>query len=407
MKRTLLGLAAAALGVVALSGLGGTADVAAAPSTITVRAGDGESGYAVNQFLPGTVTVEVGSTISWEFPWYEPHIVALADRAEFGDLEPAVPPSESGVTFDGSPVTAQNAIYSDTIFGDPDDPPTWDVTFTKAGSYNYFCPIHPFMDGTVVVVAAGAAGIDTQAAVDDRGDDQYDEAIGDLKALRATIAGTPVAVTTRPDGSREYTLIIGASTPAGDDVMQFIPTTQTIKVGDSIKWVTSTPTPHTVTFGQITPPPGPDFDPFELPPTKPADSYDGTGFFNSGILAASPPGAPAAPPEQTQFTLDFSKAGSFQYYCILHADQDMVGTIVVEAQAPSPTPTATATPTQPPATPTAAPATPTPTRPAPGAPNTGSGLGEDGGSAWLPLAGVVLLAAGAATVTAFATRRSR
>lgn len=398
MKRALLGLAALTLGAASLMGLGRADGVSAAPGTIKVDAGDGEVGYAVNAFLPGTVTVEVGSTVSWQFPWYEPHIIALASRADFGDIEPTAPPSASGATFDGSAVTPANAVYSDIIFGDPANPPTWDVKFTKAGSYDYFCPIHPFMDAKVVVVAAGATGIDTQATADARAKTEYTTAITALKALASSMSAKPVAVTPKAGGGNMYTLAIGGSTQAGNDVMQFIPSSQTIKVGDSIEWVSASPSPHTVTFGDITPPPGPDFDPFALPMSKPTESYAGTGFFNSGILAGTPPGAPADPNQPSTFELSFSKAGTYDYYCILHADQGMVGKVIVEAaQVVTPTPTATTAPATPTATQTTAP------RP----PSTGTGVDTDSGMPlWLPVLGLVILVAGASSGV-FAVRRAR
>jgi plastocyanin len=70
-------------------------------------------------FSPATVTVAVGSTVTWTNSDEEPHTV----------VAPGTPLKSSGL--------GTGAKYS--------------YTFTKPGSYPYFCSIHPFMRGTVVV----------------------------------------------------------------------------------------------------------------------------------------------------------------------------------------------------------------------------------------------------------------
>ena len=408
-----------AIMLIGITSLGRTENVSAAPSTIKVKAGSGEVGYAVDAFLPGTVTVETGSTVSWQFTWYEPHTIAIAPRALASGPEPTLPPATSPATYDGTPVTIANVIYTDLIFGMPTGTaPSFDVKFTKAGTYDYLCTIHPFMNGKVVVVDSGTS--DTQATADARGTAEGATALTAIKAVGAGLKAKPVVVTPQTGGGNKFNLVIGGSTPLAD-VMQFIPDSQTVKVGDTIEWTTATPTPHTVTFGPLNPPPGPGFDPFAVPPSVPAP-FDGTGFVNSGILTASPPGGPVDPGAVTTFDLKFTKAGTYTYYCILHQDQGMVGTVVVQAQQaatptaspsatvapstptplpPAPTPTATVAPP----TPTAVP--PTPTRAVPSAPNTGNGPADDGdNSSWLLLAGVVAATALAGT-TLVAGRRKR
>ncbi|MCM3920818.1 cupredoxin domain-containing protein [Frankia sp. AiPs1] len=71
-------------------------------------------------FSPATVTVKVGTTVTWTNQDSEPHTVT----------------AKSGAGPD-SPTLDQGATYQ--------------YTFTKAGQYPYLCTIHPFMLGTVVV----------------------------------------------------------------------------------------------------------------------------------------------------------------------------------------------------------------------------------------------------------------
>jgi amicyanin len=71
------------------------------------------------KFNPATLTVPVGATVTWTNQDEEPHTVAAKD----GSFH--------------SPGMDTHATYS--------------FTFSKPGSYDYICSIHPFMTGTVVV----------------------------------------------------------------------------------------------------------------------------------------------------------------------------------------------------------------------------------------------------------------
>jgi len=130
----------------------------------------------------------------------------------------------------------------------------------------------------------------------------------------------------------------------------FTPTNLTIAVGDTVVW-TMLGEPHTVTSGTI------DGNNIGHP----------DGRFDSGTKFVG-----------EQYSLTFTEAGAFPYFCIIHADSQMKGTVTVTTAAtppPTPAPTAPPTPaptprptTRPAATPTSAPtpsptpsATPTPT----------------------------------------------
>jgi plastocyanin len=76
------------------------------------------SGFA---FAPATLTVPVGTTVTWINQDEEPHTVTSA--------------------------TSQEPFRSDAL--DTDD--KFSFTFAKPGTYKYFCAIHPHMVGTVVV----------------------------------------------------------------------------------------------------------------------------------------------------------------------------------------------------------------------------------------------------------------
>lgn len=399
---------AIAFGAVALTG----GRDAAAATTLKIRAGDGEAGYAVNLFLPKTATVTKGDTVEWKFGWFEPHSVTFGTPT--GDPSPPSHPNVSPVPYDGT-----GLVNSGLVFGKPTGSPTFAVTFTKAGTYPYFCFLHPNMTAAITVVESGTA--DTQAQIDARGTAEYTPALAELKALKATL-DKPATSTPKQGGGTKFGAVIAGET-LGGDVMQFFPPSLTVKQGDSIEWTSGVHAPHTISFGQPNVPIPP--DPTELAAIRPGASYEGAGFWHSGALGIDWPGG-------LKWEMTFSKAGTYEYYCLYHADQGMVGTVVVQAaQATTPTataspsatataspsttttPAATATATPRPATPapTAAPPLPTaapatPTLPPPLPPATGAvEAGSSSSATWFFMAGAVLTAVAAG---AFALRaRSR
>lgn len=70
-------------------------------------------------FSPATVTVSVGTTVTWTNDDQDAHTVTATDHT-FGSQ-----PMNPGATYH--------------------------FTFTKPGTYSYLCTIHPFMTATVVV----------------------------------------------------------------------------------------------------------------------------------------------------------------------------------------------------------------------------------------------------------------
>lgn len=97
-----------AVGVMTL--LIGAHALAATPPTIGIK----EFKYG-----PPIVSVPVGSTVTWVNHDEEPHTVTSATGA----------------------FSSAGLVNDDTFV----------QTFTKPGTYEYFCKVHPFMKGTVVV----------------------------------------------------------------------------------------------------------------------------------------------------------------------------------------------------------------------------------------------------------------
>jgi amicyanin len=95
----------------------------ASTSATTADAPAPQGGTAISisdfKFNPATLTVPVGTTVTWTNQDEEPHTIAAKD----GSFH--------------SPGMDTHGTYS--------------FTFTTPGSYDYICSIHPFMAGTVVV----------------------------------------------------------------------------------------------------------------------------------------------------------------------------------------------------------------------------------------------------------------
>ena len=95
----------------------------AGPTTSATGSAAPVAGDAVSidnfAFVPATLTVRVGSTVTWTNHDEEPHTIAASD----GSFH--------------SPGMGSQATYSHT--------------FPTAGKFDYICSIHPFMHGTVVV----------------------------------------------------------------------------------------------------------------------------------------------------------------------------------------------------------------------------------------------------------------
>ena len=70
-------------------------------------------------FAPMTLTVPVGTTVTWKFDDAASHTVAADDNS-----------------FSSSPMSNGQ---------------TYTHTFSSAGTVKYHCSIHPFMTGTIVV----------------------------------------------------------------------------------------------------------------------------------------------------------------------------------------------------------------------------------------------------------------
>lgn len=127
----------------------------------------------------------------------------------------------------------------------------------------------------------------------------------------APLAQAPAQASTLQ--SMQTTWHVGVGAESRDMAIQaayYLPGQIWIHTGDSITWQVKTGEIHTISFlnGQQ-----PHFD-----PSAPfgGNTYDGTSQTNSGILTKDGSGPPLNLPPF--YTLTFTKAGDFQYNCLIH-----------------------------------------------------------------------------------------
>jgi plastocyanin len=349
-------LAALALVIVPATAAAATKTTYAGPPVS--KAPPGVPPYAdATQFFPATTTVHVGDSVKWAFRGFHSiyfpkaggknaGLITADPTRKYNDTDPAGAPywfngqtqlianpaaafplggkTETGAKANGSGVPQSQKF-------------TYKLKFTKAGSFTYFCTIHPNMKGTVRVLAKSKAVPSAKAD----------------KAANAKQLASTVAELKRND---KRAAAAGSVIEAGRDsnktsLLNFFPASKTVPAGTTVDFRMSTHTNviHTISFGSdavfakkgyaeglsaalLSPLPGTGTNgppvlgmpgPVFFPSDPGALSFDGTqhgGFLNAGLLGEKPL------PRDTKVT--FPKAGTYNYMCLVHPE--MKGTIVVQ-----------------------------------------------------------------------------
>jgi plastocyanin len=354
-------LPAVALGAAALA-LAGPAGASAA--TKTVDAGTPPSaakqfeklGADVNAFFPSTVTVNVGDTVK-----FNPVGFHNADFPKKGGTRQALltPTGQkaAGVNdaagaafwFNGLDTVGFNkALLPPGLFGKTvtytgakainsglpllPKPKPYKIRFTKAGTFNYFCDIHPGMKGTVRVLGKGRK-VPTAKQDAERKKAQIAAALKTTKSLQSTKPATG-------------TVSVGAAGPHGEEIFAFFPSKVTVPVGSTLRFEMAKASfeAHTATTGPGNPEKerdsylgklaatfeSPVLDPIavypsDAPPAVPGltPSSHGNGFWNSGVIDND-----SASPVPSAASVRFDAAGTYDFYCLIHPF--MKGTVTVQ-----------------------------------------------------------------------------
>ncbi|MGI0047198.1 MAG: cupredoxin domain-containing protein [Nitrosotalea sp.] len=103
--------------------------------TVNIAAGDGSGpncSQTNNCFNPNVVNVAPGTTVEWQNHDTVSHTVTSGNPSD----------NQTGTIFDSSLIAAGKSFS---------------FTFNNPGTYNYFCQVHPWMTGQVIVGAATTA----------------------------------------------------------------------------------------------------------------------------------------------------------------------------------------------------------------------------------------------------------
>lgn len=298
-----------------------------------------------NAFFPAATTIHVGDSVA--FAPYGFHNVDIP--AKGGQPTPLIGPSGKTVSgandaagspfwFNGQPDlqfrrSLMRGLYGKTVTYDgskavnsglPLGPRLKPLTvrFTKAGTYRYFCDVHPGMTGTVKVVGKRAR-VSSPAAVAKVVKTQAAAALKTAKRLAST----------RPASG---TIQVGAAGPGGVERMAFFPSKLTVAPGTTIRFAMAKGSHdvHTASTGPGNPMrqpksylgklagsfQGPAFDPAavypsDMPPAVASltPTLHGNGFWSSGVLDTA-----TASPNPSSSSVRFAAPGKYDFYCLIH-----------------------------------------------------------------------------------------
>jgi plastocyanin len=233
------------------------------------------------------------------------------------------------VTYDGS-----KRILTPIPFNAGPKPIT--IKFTRAGTYRYFCDLHPGENGIVRVLPKSKP---------------IPSLRGYKRRLNRQIARDR-RIANRIHNHRPHpinTVNVGYAGPHHVEIFRFLPQTLRVPVGTTVRFqitprsveshTATTAGPHNpetepnTTIGEIAASFfQPKFDPRGVYPSEPfgttgvlTKSSHGEGFWNSGVLDNQSAGFTAATPTFNMVT--FGQAGTYDFYCMVHPQ--MHGRVIV------------------------------------------------------------------------------
>ena len=125
-------------------------------ATVENAAGSSTPGCPPDCFIPSTVVITVGGTVTWE------------------NTDTAAHTSSSGTPTDGP-----DGVFDSSLIMAGG---SYSHTFDTAGTFDYFCLVDPWMEGTVIVEAEAAHGDEEMGHMEEKGhgDDHAAKGIEDL-----------------------------------------------------------------------------------------------------------------------------------------------------------------------------------------------------------------------------------
>jgi plastocyanin len=256
--------------------------ISLAPSTFNVSIPQGVSAPGCEStdecYLPYSLTIQVGDTISWSNDDTAAHTVTSG-----------TPNGIDGV-FDSGLFMSGN---------------TFDYTFDKSGTYPYFCMVHPWMIGEIIVnetfdvqygdvTAPIPEPISEPAPVEEPSAEPAP--VKEPSAEPAPVKEPSAEPTEKRAAPIEVTMAKGSSAPGCETTNEcYLPYAVEIYSGEPVVWINADSAAHTVTSG--------------LPA-----AHD--GLFDSGMII---------PNEKWDYV--FTDSGEYDYHCMLHPW--MTGKVIV------------------------------------------------------------------------------
>jgi len=218
--------------------------------TVNIAEGSGTPGCEETNecFLPNPITISVGDTVLWNNPDSAAHTVTSGNISDGHDGM-----FDSGLFMSGN---------------------TFEFTFDKAGTYDYFCMVHPWMTGKVIV-----NDVEEMTIIEPEPTPE-----SELEP-EPTPESEPVA---EPKLAAIVSIPLGAATPGCEDNNEcFLPHEISVTSGTTVTWSNDDSAAHTVTSGSVNAGP--------------------TGVFDSGLFMSG-----------NTFEFTFDKVGTYDYFCMVH-----------------------------------------------------------------------------------------
>ena len=261
-----------------------------------------------------------------------PGLTMLNPPANF----PMKSPEISGDTYSGVGFVSSGRLSRPEWLAGTPPVETFSLSFDTPGTYEYHCLVHQnFMTGSVEVAAATARDVPGPAEIDAKAQQE----IAVLSGLmdRAKAQGEQAQSAPGPSNTSLWFVLAGNTQNQIEDrrvqLLEFLPKDVTVTAGDTVIW--SSAFFHSVTFNPTAPDPErflpevqPDGsliavrNPAIFSPARPTAVFDPTQYYNSTPLGPNPPG-------RLSWALTFERPGTFEYFCGIHREEGMKGSITV------------------------------------------------------------------------------
>jgi plastocyanin len=318
----------------------------AGPATFSVLAGKAQGAMDIEMFMPAEIRIREGDTIEWTAQGFEGHSITFGTAQQIKDVfaeylqpDPENPAqkvfnlkaslhSPTGDTFAG------DGTYTNSGFIGVPAEAKYKLTFTKRGTYEYLCLVHPFtMLGTVSVEAPDAK-VDSPATVAAQAQADFARFVGEEQRKIDEANAVPRSFPS-VGGTSIHRIAVGLTTPYGQ-IATYVKPMLNAKAGDTVIFQSDDRDFHNVVFkGAKDLPAGIGLKPdpagrggFILALSNdsaigvdPPPGFDDQTFMSSGSMGVTQ--------SRLTWTVRFDKPGKYVYNCTIHSLAGMAGIINV------------------------------------------------------------------------------